>query len=172
VSVRAIAAVFECSNLPPVPRLVLLALADHADHDGYAWPAIDRLAQKTGLHRRTVKRSLDEAVLAGELRRTTTGGGRHVTTVYQVLLAVDISPDFSTKGGTAPLFQDAKGWRSVPKRVALSTKKRPHKELTIIEPRGGSTATEFPPVDPAVPEKVAEIRAALQRSIADEEAPA
>ena len=34
-------------------RLVLLALADHADADGKCWPSYARLMSMTGLSRRT-----------------------------------------------------------------------------------------------------------------------
>jgi hypothetical protein len=43
--------------LPSSEKLILLAYADHADHDGNnIWPSIGLVARKTGLSRRTVQR--------------------------------------------------------------------------------------------------------------------
>ena len=59
MSIKAIAAVWDAEHIPPTQRFVLVALADHADHDGGNMrPAIDTLARKTGLDRSTVKRCL------------------------------------------------------------------------------------------------------------------
>ena len=80
------AAVFDHSKMEPGARLVLLALADHCDHDGYAWPTIDRLVHKTGLSRSSVKRCLKECELAGELIRTV-GNGRGHTSLYRITLS-------------------------------------------------------------------------------------
>lgn len=160
------AAIFEHSQLPPVPRLVLLALADHADHDGYAWPAIDRLAHKTGLHRRTVQSALADSEAAGELTREV-GGGRHNTTLYRITVGpVDKSVE---KGGAAPPLTE-KGWRSVQKRVAESARKGgpgpPESSRTVIEPRRPFSISPdpgtLPPPDPDVVERVTELRAALK----------
>lgn len=45
----------------PVPsaKLVLLALADHINRHGKAWPSIARLSERTNLHRATVIRALE-----------------------------------------------------------------------------------------------------------------
>ncbi len=44
---------------PPVPKLVLLALADHAHDNGVCWPGLLGLASKTSLTRRTLLRHLN-----------------------------------------------------------------------------------------------------------------
>lgn len=44
---------------PPVSKLVLLALADHADDNGVCWPGLLGLAGKTCLTRRTLLRHLN-----------------------------------------------------------------------------------------------------------------
>lgn len=41
-------------------RFVLLALADRADDDGYCWPGVQNLVEKTGLSERTVQRALKD----------------------------------------------------------------------------------------------------------------
>ena len=49
MSIRIMAAVFESKTLGPTERLVMLALADHADDDGKCYPSVLRLCERTGL---------------------------------------------------------------------------------------------------------------------------
>ena len=49
-------------QLPPLPKLVLLAIADHADDNGYAWPGVSGVAQKCGVSKRTVQRYVNTLV--------------------------------------------------------------------------------------------------------------
>lgn len=42
----------------PAKKLVLVALADHCDADGYCFPGVKSLARKTGLSRRSVQNAL------------------------------------------------------------------------------------------------------------------
>jgi len=44
--------------LPPTPKIVLLALADEANDDGYTFPSVTYLARKCSLGDRTVQRVL------------------------------------------------------------------------------------------------------------------
>jgi len=56
MSIRVMALVWD-SNLRAMERLVLLAYADHADHDGNnVYPSLGTIARKTGLSRRSVMR--------------------------------------------------------------------------------------------------------------------
>lgn len=48
--------------LKPGPKLVLLALADHADHKGICWPGQEGLAEKTGMNRSTVIENIRKLV--------------------------------------------------------------------------------------------------------------
>ena len=45
-------------DIPPNPKLVLLALCRHADSTGKSWPSIQTIQQKTGLSKATIFRSL------------------------------------------------------------------------------------------------------------------
>jgi hypothetical protein len=47
--------------------LLLLALADHANDEGFAWPGIPLLAQKARLSQRHTRRCLSQLVGSGEL---------------------------------------------------------------------------------------------------------
>ena len=55
--------------LKPVPKLVLMALADAADDQGICWPSVATLASKVGVSTRTVRRVMHE-LISGELLST------------------------------------------------------------------------------------------------------
>jgi hypothetical protein len=48
--------------LKPVPKLVLMALADAADDEGICWPSVATLASKVGVSTRTVRRVMQELI--------------------------------------------------------------------------------------------------------------
>lgn len=64
MSVAEMGAVW-ASGLPQNLKSVATALADYADDDGWCWPSIDRLAQKTGYSRRQTQRILHELEAIG-----------------------------------------------------------------------------------------------------------
>jgi pyocin large subunit-like protein len=77
-------------------KFLLLALADHADHNGRnAYPGVDLLAWKTGDNRRTVQRNLrkleDLGLIVADWAPT---GGRGLATRYtiQTVNGVKLSP--------------------------------------------------------------------------------
>lgn len=67
MSVRALTAVWECSKSKGADLLVMLALADWADFDGWCWPGLSQLQRKTRLSRPTVIAALKQLVSDGEL---------------------------------------------------------------------------------------------------------
>ena len=67
MSVKIMAAVFESTTLGPTERLVMLALADHADDAGRCYPAMGRLCQRTGLSDRAIQKNVKALVEAGYL---------------------------------------------------------------------------------------------------------
>ena len=75
--------------LPPVPKLLLMALADAADDEGGCWPAIRTLATKSCLSTRTVQRILkgfeESGVLVVSPRFTPTG--RQTSSFYRLEIA-------------------------------------------------------------------------------------
>lgn len=64
MSIQAMAQVWKlpASMTTPSQRLVLLALADHADDDGVCWPGLKGLVQKTGLTMKTVRKHISGLV--------------------------------------------------------------------------------------------------------------
>lgn len=65
-------------------RLVLLALADRADDDGFAWPSIEDLCERTKLSPRAVQKAITNLVELGELK-VESGGGRRVRNRYTII---------------------------------------------------------------------------------------
>jgi len=81
---------FESSDLTPAQKLLLIALADHAnDEDQLCWPSQEHLIKKTGLDRRSVQRSLSTLIDKGYIRiiKKGTNGIIPESTLYQVTLA-------------------------------------------------------------------------------------
>lgn len=61
MSIQAVAWVLSQppEDLPVIPRAIMFALANHADHtDGHCWPAIETIAKEAGVGERTVSRYL------------------------------------------------------------------------------------------------------------------
>jgi len=72
---------FDTPTTDTKTKVVLLALADHADDDNFkCWPSVERLAERTGLSRRSVYRAIVNLNEAGfikyEQRRHTNGWKR------------------------------------------------------------------------------------------------
>ena len=98
MSVKIMAQVWEL-ELPHNTQSIMLALADHADDDGYCYPSVGRLAWKTGYGRRQVQRTLKELRDTGLAVPTSpVVGGRHNTTVYKLYPAAGKQkPPFQSK---------------------------------------------------------------------------
>ncbi len=58
MSITLMAAVFGKDIKPAGAKLVALALADYANHEGKCWPSWKALEKKTSLHRATIARAL------------------------------------------------------------------------------------------------------------------
>ena len=136
-------------DLRPTLKLVLVALADHADPgDGTCWPGLGRIARLTGLDRRTVQRSLREMEGAGLL----SSRARHDelrTREYTLLFP----PATGQGGGTAPPPQPEGTEDPPPDPDEGGTAPPPGGQSAA---RGGGTAPPDPPSDPSgdPPERV------------------
>jgi len=76
MSVKVMSWVWDHSQAGGTDRLVLLAIADSADHDGTnAWPSVATIARKCQVSERTVQRSIRSLVDLGELRVQAQAGG-------------------------------------------------------------------------------------------------
>jgi len=92
VSVRVMSWVWEHSRARPTQRLVLLAIADHANDRGVeAYPSMVTLMAKTGLSERGIRKATTELVALGELAVAYKGGPRGCNR-YAVVIP-DPAPD-------------------------------------------------------------------------------
>lgn len=86
MSVQSMSQVLTLSKMRLGARLVLLAIANHANAEGLdAWPSVASIAREAGLSESQAHRGIRAAVLAGELR-VQVGSGPHATNVYQITL--------------------------------------------------------------------------------------
>jgi hypothetical protein len=73
VSVKALSAVFEDSRARDSAFVVLLAMADWADHNGWCYPSYDQIGRKARVSRSTAKRAIAGLLALGELERVRKG---------------------------------------------------------------------------------------------------
>jgi hypothetical protein len=120
VSIRAIQAVWDRSTVGGSLRLLLLALADFADEDGYSWPSVETLSKRAGRTERHVRRLITLAIAAGELKADRVGGttsSRYWLTPGGVPVGgdVDVLPpgrgrpprgDIGVRGGGTPVSSE------------------------------------------------------------------
>lgn len=86
MSVRTMARVWELSRHSGTELLMLLAIADFADDDGNAYPAVGTLATKCRMKPRNANYILRALQESGELRLSV-GGGPRGTNRYRITLA-------------------------------------------------------------------------------------
>jgi hypothetical protein len=87
-------------DLKNAKQLVLLAMADHADHDGEnIWPSLNKIAWKTGYTERHVRRTVGELVKDGILVPVEIRAGK--STVYKI--------DFDVAPRKTPLKKEKTG---------------------------------------------------------------
>jgi len=81
MSVESLAIVLHHSQATGTDKLILIGIANH-DGDGGAWPAVATLARYANVEPRTVKKSLQKLIDAGELSREIQGGGTRAMPDY------------------------------------------------------------------------------------------
>jgi hypothetical protein len=93
-------------DLPQNEKFVLLAYADHADHNGCnVYPSIDLIAVKTGYSRRSIQRITDKLKLKGYLLPD--GTSKHGTNKYEIPMPMPtpVGGDRMTPPGVTPVAQ-------------------------------------------------------------------
>lgn len=85
MSIRVMSLVWEHSKQQGSALLVLLAIADFADDDGYCYPSVERLAHKSRMSVRNVRYILRQLEESGELV-IERGGGRRRPNRYRVMV--------------------------------------------------------------------------------------
>lgn len=101
-------------QMRPSPKAVLVSLADNANDDGYCWPSIERISERTCLSRRAVIDAIGWLERAGAVVANR-DNGRHTTYV--------VTPD-----SFDPLFTE-KPLRSVTRDEKTSANAAPVQEL-------------------------------------------
>lgn len=83
MSIKIMSAIFESETLGPTERLIMLALADHADDTGRCYPSMQRLCQRTGLSERAVQTNIKKLQGQGYIK-VVSGGGKGRPNIYFV----------------------------------------------------------------------------------------
>lgn len=82
-------------------KWVLVALADNASDEGFCWPSVETIAQKTSLATRSVQRAIKQAIRLGIIRRRLRKGNSS-----QYVFNLDVLPQGRPgKAGRASLFE-------------------------------------------------------------------
>lgn len=93
MSIKIMSAVWDEPDTKGSERLVLLALADNANDEGFCWPSLETIARKCNISRRFVVRlldSLEERGLVERERRTLKG--MYTSTMYRVIVHKVVKP--------------------------------------------------------------------------------
>lgn len=89
MSVKLMSEVWGASNQKGDRLLVLLALADYSNDEGYCWPSQTTLAEKTRCSRRGIQKILGYLIKAGEIEEVRQGGAifgnQYETAIYKVI---------------------------------------------------------------------------------------
>lgn len=87
MSVRAMAWAWE-QELPEGEKLLLMAVADHADDSGICWPGQENLGKKIGRSERTVRRRLTKLEMLGLIARKPRYNADGNRTSDQIILSI------------------------------------------------------------------------------------
>jgi len=116
--------------LPPVPKLVLMALADNADDHGYCWPKMKTIAAKCSTSERTVQRTIKTLLAAGLLKKDArfSASGQQVSNGYTLALTY---PD---KLSPSPKCNEGEGDTCVTPGVTQLCQGEGDKAMSPLEP--------------------------------------
>jgi hypothetical protein len=118
MSFTAVEAVLTHSEAKGTDRMVMVVIAECADHDGAnAWPAIETIAKRANVDRSTVHRALKRLSESGELK-VEYKAGPHGCNLYEVTLCGDgdsrKSPPDSRNGETQTTLEPPDGEEKTP----------------------------------------------------------
>lgn len=142
------------SGVPPIDRLVLLALADWADKAGRCWPSVPQLAEKTGVHERTVRLALIRLEAGGKLERQSVIGKG---TRYRLTIAA--TPGATPTPGAAPTPGVAPGTPGAAPTNTLATRQKRKK----ASPSPSTRRSDYPMPDGVDPQAWADFLANRKR---------
>jgi len=96
--------VFRNSKAELGDRLVLLAIADFADDNGFCWPSVAKIAEKTLMSERAVQYSIRALVSLGELAASIGTGELHKNEYTVLLGCKDCTLSSESKGANSDVF--------------------------------------------------------------------
>ena len=73
MSVTHLGLVLDHLNAKPAVKLIAVILADHADREGVCWPSYRRIAERSGLDQRSVRRHIKTLIELGVVTKLRTG---------------------------------------------------------------------------------------------------
>jgi hypothetical protein len=73
MSIKHMSMIFEHLQVKPAPKLVALVLADHANAEGVCFPSYRRIADWTGMDKRTIQRHVRFLIDLGVVTKLRTG---------------------------------------------------------------------------------------------------
>lgn len=167
MSIQAVAWVLEHSQAKLTDRLVLIAIANHADARGWnAWPSIPKIAEEAGVHETTVWRSIKALEVLGELtvQRRPGKNSRYGLTALAPLQPAMGDP-----------LQTAKGRPLANRKAPLANRKKPlapvqyEPSVTVNEPScaGARASTHTPELPADMRARGAEFFKALRKGAAE-----
>lgn len=144
MSIKIMAEVWEYSQHSGSALLCLLAIADHANDDGVAYPGSARLASRVRVNRRHVFKLLDRLMESGELiafNRAADEGG-FTSNAYAVVSGCS---ENEIRRRTSKMKQDVRGIITWGGSVLENTTPTVPEDTTLV-----SQGTHEPPVEPPV----------------------
>jgi hypothetical protein len=151
MSIRVMTQVWANSRQKGNALLMLLAIADFADDQGYAHPGIETLAEKSRMSERNTRYVLATLVASGELELSR-GTGPRGCNEYQIKLSQNLelfAPRGATASGEAKISGGARartqGVQKQPQRGATAIAPEP---LTVIKPSVVAQAASQPVDNP------------------------
>lgn len=136
--------VWEHSKQKNTRLLLLLAIADNANDNGFAWPSQATLAKKTRMTKRNVQLLSEKLEDAGELiiynRVSETDDQQHYSNVYQIPLPGDHALPAELRGvfkrhvGRGSVENFTRGSENANTTVAKTTTSEPSLEPSSLEP--------------------------------------
>jgi len=128
-------------DVTPTQKLVLLAICNHADIRGLAFPSITRLSSKTGLSERAIRSALQVLVDSGRLRKRSRN--RRSSEFWIEDLSTSAAPHAADNRRDVPATPATCSGKPVP-RAALTYSLKPLQEARECEPCGDNSKTEGP----------------------------
>ena len=133
----------------PAQKLVLMALADHADDRGICHPGIDRIAEKVELAPRTVRRYLGDLVEAGHIQRRRRRRKNGTLGTYQYRLRIPRQEGVQRPSAASGLSRPVAVSDQWPSQVPTSGRSSVRAEPSV-EPSVKASPPAPPPTPPAV----------------------